>query len=179
MNDLQCATGAEKPVVIDPLNGYPQKKWVSENGIQAIDSAPWLNKYIVGKETHFHSGYSSHWFKIDLPTAGSVHTGYDTLCRIALNFRTVDNAKIAQIELYDGPRIRWERYNSGLQGDHARSIGPKNCWNFEPALSIKHNLCMVLSVEFGAPKQYVPEFVFFVARVLVSSSDYFQNVLNF
>ena len=110
--------------------------------------------------------------------AGPINS-YGSLFKIALNFRTVGSAKIEHIELYDGPRICWEQYNSGLQGNYASSIGPKNCWNFEPALNIRNNLRMVLSVEFGAPKQYVPEFVFFAARVLVSNSDYYSNVFNY
>jgi hypothetical protein len=173
MSNLQVALFADASDVIDPVIRFPLKKWVSETGIQVIDPAPWLNKHHIGKEIHFQSGYSSHWFKIAFPSAGSVHNGYDFLCSIALNFQTIGTAKISHVELYDGPNLLWNNYNGGPQGCFAFSMGHINCWNFNPALNISQELFLVFSVVFGAPHQYVPEFIFSGARAQVCCNEAF------
>jgi hypothetical protein len=168
MNNHQFATAAEVSSAFIPSISSPQKKWIVENKIQVLDPAPWLNKYNVGKEFHFRSGYSCHSFKVDIPTAGYRYRGYDHLNRIVLNFRTIDNAKITHIILYNSQSICWKQYKGCLQGDYARSIGSENCWDFDPAIKISNNLSLVLFVDFDGPVKYVPEFVFLAARVLVS-----------
>ena len=173
MSTLQFALAADTSDVIDPVIRYPLTKWVSETGIRVVDPAPWLHKHRVGKETHFQSGYSSHWFKIAFPTAGTIHSGYDFLRSIALNFRTIDNANISHIELYDGLSLLWNNFNGGPQGIHACSMGHNNCWDFDPALNISQELVLVFSVVFGAPHQYVPEFIFFGAQAQVCCSEAF------
>lgn len=177
MNNCQLAT-APLPEIDSEIR-MPKEKWLSEHTIEVIDPAPWLNKYHVGKEIHFHSGYSNHCFKIDLPIAGHLFNEYNHLKRIELNFRTVDNTKINHIKLYDGQSIFWKQYNCRIQGNYAYSCGPRNRWDFEPPVNIENNLSLLLYVDFGAPVRYVPEFVFLEARVLVTRSNSYANSLGY
>jgi hypothetical protein len=179
MNNCQLATATGPLSEIDSDICMPKEKWLNENTIQVIDPAPWLNKYSVGKEIHFHSGYSNHSFRIDISTARHLFSGYTYLNRIELNFRTIDSAKINHIILYDGRSIFWKQYNCRIQGDYAYSCGPRNRWNFEPPVKIENNLSLVLHVDFGAPVRYVPEFVFLEARILVSRSNSYINSLGY
>lgn len=171
MNNHQFAAAPYDSTAFSPSISSPQKKWIVGNGIQVLDPTPWLNKYNVEKELHFRSGYSCHSFKVDIPTAGYTYRGYDHLNRIVLNFRTIDNAKVNHIVLYNDCSICWKQYRGRLQGDYAYCIGSENCWDFDPAISISNSLFLVLFVDFGAPVKYVPEFVFLAARFLVSKSN--------
>ena len=156
-----------------PIIHCPSKKMVSETRVEVMDPDPWLHKHRVGKETHFKSGYSSHWFKIMFPIAVAefINEGHNFCNQITLNFKTIDSTKITNIEIYNWPTMIWNNYDIDLHGNYWFSIGPDNCWEFDPALKINYNFFIAFAVSFGDPKIYCPEFVFYAARALLSSNE--------
>ena len=172
MSIFQFASAMTTFARSSPAIHCPSKKMVSETRIEVMDPDPWLHEYRVGKESHFKSGYSSYWFKIMFPIAVAefINEGHNLCNQITLNFKTIDSARITNIEIYNWPTLIWNNCDIDLQGNYWYSIGPDNCWEFDPAIKINHNFFIAFAVSFGDPKILCPEFVFYAARVLLSCS---------
>lgn len=157
--------------VIDSMTRYPLKKWVSETRIEPLDPTRQLNWHCRGNDTHFRSGYSSHWFKIMFPAAEAFDGEQNSLSHMVLNFSTIGDTELSGMELYDGPNLLWKSGECNLRGNYRYSTGEENSRRFDPPLVINHDLFLTIGVTFGAPDIHVPEFIFYGARVLFGFSD--------
>lgn len=149
----------------------PRQKWMKETRIEPMDPKPGLKCHRVGNETHFQGYYMTQWFRIMFPVSELFFEGDGMLDLCALNFKTIDNARITDIEIYDGPALLWAKSGMTLRGDYRSGIARKNSWEFNPGLSFTEDIYAALCVEFCNPNVWIPELVFHEARALLSRGN--------
>lgn len=149
--------------------------WVSGNAVRSQDSGPWLNQIHFGWGTHFKTalgpedpadiGKNALWFHIPITTPVIIDDVRPKLNKIFVCYKTIGNAKLKAIHIYDGNLKVGEFEQLSLQGDHPHiDINANNSWEVKPPKSIGTGLGISVLVWFGLTKDgIIPEFVFYTA----------------
>lgn len=165
MNSILFQTAAPR------IARYPLKKWALETRIEAMDPAYQLSCHRIGSTTRFQGNNSSHWFSLMFSMDQCAVVEQDFLRKVVLQFETTGDTRLSNIEIYDGPTLLWKNSAITMQGNYTYAIGPENCWDFDPALNISHDLFIVFVVNFGFKDHSSPGFVFHGARALFTGEE--------
>lgn len=135
--------------------------WVHGTIVEAEDPGPWLNTRRVAWGMYFKTVGNGHWFHIPLTTPVILDDQRPKLAKIFVFYETFNNAKITQVEIWDGREKVKGFYGLDLQGDHSRNVeAGKNNWVIGPPLVIGYSLGISVFVEFKKNGDAIPEVLF-------------------
>jgi hypothetical protein len=137
--------------------------WVHGTIVEVENPGPWLNVNRAGWGTHFKTANSSHWFHIPFTTPVILDDVRPLLGKIFVFYKTLGDAKITNVHMYDGHKKVKSFDNLSLQGDHFANIDASNSWIISPPLTIWYGLGISVGVQFGKTGTAVPEIVFYTA----------------
>ena len=138
--------------------------WVHGNDVQAEYVGPWLNIARRGWGTHFKTAGSKNWFHIPFTTPVILENIRPKLAKIIIYYKTVGDAKIEAVHIYDSEDDVKKFDNLTLQGNHSGVVDSQNSWILNPPLTINFGLGLSVKVSFGKTNNnIVPEIMFYSA----------------
>ncbi|MFP3868462.1 MAG: DUF6623 family protein [Desulfobacteraceae bacterium] len=97
----------------------------------------------TGKENNFN------WFHIMVPTPVIEENTRVSLKKFFVLFRTIGDARITNIHVWDGRTKIWAKDGMNLSGWHL-NIGPADTFPVDPMISLKTGLDICVRVQFGS-----------------------------